>query len=571
MAIPRDALRPSVTRKALLLLVAVGTPLAGFAIALYWRDLSVERRLRERDSLSLVDLASDTIAREITVVRSDLLLLLHEPLLGDLGRGAGPEERRRIEEKFVAFCTLKRMYDRIRVLDREGREIAAVDYHRGRPAPVGGEDLQIEGDRESLRRAGALGPDEVHVSGLDLSRRHGRIERPLKPVIRFAAPVFDRDGERTGVLVLHYLGERLLRALDDAAAGFPGSLLLLGEEGSYLRGPRPEDEWGLALGHGHRFADDHAGAWEEIAGRYRGQLLAGDGLFTFRELKLDLRPGGAIVVVAHVPRDVLRSGTDLWRWRALVTATVGAPALLAAGWYVSYSMHVRREHERRLAESESRLRRLSHELLDAQERERTALSRDLHDDLGQLVTLIALDLERARQAGEANRSASIERALDGTRRVLERLHEIAFRIRPRSLDELGLREAARSFLTEFEESTGIEVAARLSIDVAHLPRTVAENAFRILQEGLTNVSKHARTNDVEVDLRTAGDALTLRIADRGVGFDAEHPAEGLGLLGMRERVELLGGTLDVRSRPGAGTTVEARLPLHAVEEGSDER
>lgn len=559
MAIPGVAFRRGVLWRALGFSLALGGPLISLAGILYWIDLGFERKIQEQDARSVVDLAFENTHREFEGARSDLLLLAAGayPLSAADRDALSSSDLRR---QFETFLKLKRVYDSVRVLDLGGDELLVVNYGQGRPVVAAAGDLRSGVDAETLRRLEALQPGEIDVSRLRLGTRSGSIERPLKPVVRLLAPVFDEGGVRRGAIGLDMLGQRVLRGLDDASAGFGGAMLLLSEEGYYLRGARESDNWGLDLGHGHTFADDHPDAWRQIEGRYRGHFVTPDGMFSYRLHRAAGAVGGGLLIVARIPQDRLLERTERWRFRGTVAVLAGVPMLLALGWYLASAIEQRSESSARLARSEQQLRRLSRELLDAQERERAALSRDLHDDLGQLVTLIALDLERAHSADPAVSSRAVMQARAGTRRVLERLHEIASSLRPRLLDELGLREASRSLMTEFEERTGIEIHSRIDLGGCELSPAVAENAFRILQEALTNAYKHARTRSVDVALECAEGLLRMRIVDRGIGFDTEEAADGLGLLGIRERVENLGGTYAVRSRPGRGTEMEVRLP-----------
>jgi signal transduction histidine kinase len=560
MLLPSDAFRRRVLVRASLLLLASGLPLAGFAAWVYRRDLAAELRLQQHDSQVTVDLQADAIARQAEGVRADLLFLLQQHGLAEFFEGL-PGSRARLEQEYLAFCRLRQIYDQIRVIDARGQEMIRVNYAGGHPVVVPEDELQLKAASDYFRRTIALEPGQIHVSRFDLNVEHGQIERPPKPVLRFAAPYFGPGGVRRGIVVLNGLGARLLRELDRAAERFPGHLLLLDEEGQYVRGARREAEWGLALGQGPSFPRDHPGPWSRIAGGGRGQFVDDSGLFSFADVRLGRFAQGTLIVVAWVPDEVLLRASHRGRNRGLVAAAALAPLLFAGAWYVSYSIFLRRGHERRIAESAAELHELSRQLLNAQERERSTLSRDLHDDLGQLATSIALDLERAERAGDDRRPLLIQRALAGARLVLDRLHEIAFRIRPRMLDELGLRDAVRSYVAEFEERTGIEVTAELELDSAELPPALSENVYRILQEALTNVAKHARTGEVRIRLAREGDRLTLRVADRGVGFDPRPRTRGLGFLGMRERAVLLGGRIDVRSAPGAGVEIEVELPI----------
>jgi signal transduction histidine kinase len=236
--------------------------------------------------------------------------------------------------------------------------------------------------------------------------------------------------------------------------------------------------------------------------------------------------------------------------------------LLIVAWYLAKAGAIRRTQERHLAESETRLRTLSTQLITAQEDERRRLSRDLHDELGQVVTAVTLDLQRAAQAGDNKKKDDlIHGALHGANCLLDKIHEISLRIRPTLLDDLGLKDAVQSLLSDYERRTGIVSRADLRFDSSEVPAPISENLFRILQEALTNVAKHARTKEVSVELLVSEGQASLTVRDGGVGFaPAEINGKGLGLLGMRERAELLDGEFHMRAEAGKGTEIRVSIP-----------
>jgi signal transduction histidine kinase len=236
--------------------------------------------------------------------------------------------------------------------------------------------------------------------------------------------------------------------------------------------------------------------------------------------------------------------------------------VFALSWYLAFAGALRRHQEQQLADSEGRLRTLSTQLMTAHEDERRTLSRDLHDELGQLVTSVALDLQRASPADNLEKKDQlIRRALHGTELLLHSIHEISARIRPTILDDLGLKDAVQNLLGLYERHTGIVPRVELRFE-QEVPATVSENVYRILQEALNNVSKHAHTQEVHVEIRVAGGQVFLGVRDRGAGFvPGPLPGRGLGILGMRERAELLNGTFAVKSAPGMGTQIEVTIPI----------
>jgi signal transduction histidine kinase len=211
------------------------------------------------------------------------------------------------------------------------------------------------------------------------------------------------------------------------------------------------------------------------------------------------------------------------------------------------------------------LRRASASLLRAAEGERQRLARELHDETGQMVTAIKLelaDLERT-LAGGGRSTQAVERATDLANRALESIRATARGLRPTVLDDLGLVPAMRSLAEEFAGRTGVAVDLRAAPLQAPPAPEVEVALYRVLQEALTNVARHAAATRVEALLATDGGDLVLVVQDDGKGFDAAaRPMNGgAGLAGMKERVVGAGGRLIVTSAPGRGVRLEARLPL----------
>ena len=226
-----------------------------------------------------------------------------------------------------------------------------------------------------------------------------------------------------------------------------------------------------------------------------------------------------------------------------------AAALLALA--VSIAMLV--AERRRRAKVEVRLHTISGRLISAQEEERSRIARDLHDDAGQRLALLAIELDQR----DAKALADQARALSAD------LNRMAHQLHPASLDQLGLLPAARRFAAELAAAHGV------AIDVASLawpedvPRDSALVLYRVMQEALQNAVRHSGARRIDVTFQGGGDAVRLRVADSGQGFAFHPKAEprGLGLAGMSERLRLVGGGLRIDSRLGEGTILEAWLPL----------
>ena len=202
-----------------------------------------------------------------------------------------------------------------------------------------------------------------------------------------------------------------------------------------------------------------------------------------------------------------------------------------------------------LARRKAALERLSLKLLSAREKERRRIARRIHDEMGQA-------LAAARWALAAGKVEEADRLLA---ELGEGLRDLARELRPPLLDELGLGAALAKFLEDFSASTGIAVTKELPS--GRYPPEVETALFRVVQEALENVRRHARAKRVTVTIKERDRTLIGWIADDGVGFDPRRATEGLGLSGMREWISLVGGKLEVRSAPGRGTRIEFEVPF----------
>jgi signal transduction histidine kinase len=204
-------------------------------------------------------------------------------------------------------------------------------------------------------------------------------------------------------------------------------------------------------------------------------------------------------------------------------------------------------------------------VVSAQELERRRLARELHDETGQALTSILLGLKAAEDAGG---SPEAKEALASLRElVIETLHDVrrlAVELRPRALDDFGLVPALERLTETFAEQTGIDVRFEHTLAGGRLPGDIETALYRIVQEALTNVVKHAGARRVSIVLTQRDRAVIAVVEDDGRGFERERDEEeddGIGLVGMRERIGLLDGRIDVQSTVGAGTTIVAEVPL----------
>jgi PAS domain S-box-containing protein len=214
--------------------------------------------------------------------------------------------------------------------------------------------------------------------------------------------------------------------------------------------------------------------------------------------------------------------------------------------------------------SQSQLRSLSRRLVEAQEIERRSIARELHDEIGQILTGLKFTLAIGPQSGENRADTKLEEALKMVDDLMGRVRELSLRFRPAMLDDLGLVPALLWYFQSYTAQTGVQVNFEHSGLESRVAPELETAAYRIIQEALTNVARHAAIKETRVSCQLNHGALRVEIQDRGIGFSANAIApEAAGLSGMKERAASLGGALTIESAPGIGTQVIAEFPLSA--------
>ncbi len=279
------------------------------------------------------------------------------------------------------------------------------------------------------------------------------------------------------------------------------------------------------------------------------------------------------VVVSDITA-LMKSEEAQRRLEALAEANRELKAEIVRRQALEESLKKSEQHQTRLLEEsrvqQDQLRHLSRQVLQAQEEERRRISRELHDVIAQTLTGINVQLAALARESSLN-PKSFDRNIARTQRLVEKsvetVHQFARELRPAVLDDLGLIPALHSFMKNFTTQTGVRthLTAFAAVEQLDMPRRTV--LFRVAQEAFSNVARHAQASRVEVIIRRLPDGISMKIKDDGKSFPVENTlhAKGnkrLGLLGMRERLEMVGGALNIESSPGTGTTVEARISFN---------
>ena len=262
------------------------------------------------------------------------------------------------------------------------------------------------------------------------------------------------------------------------------------------------------------------------------------------------------------------------RYKAYLLAGIGVfllQTMLIAGLLVQRQQRQRAERELRRRQSEleasyRRIRDLGGRLLNAQEAERGRIARELHDDINQQLSLLAIDLTMLRGVARPQALELIDAAASRTGSIITSVHDLSRRLHPYKLQLIGL-VAALADLQNAVSQAGIAITFTHENVPTRLPQELTLSLFRIVQESLQNALKHSHARSVSMTLIARPAELELTIVDDGIGFDVDAAwGEGLGLVGMRERLDTIGGTFRIHSQPGAGTRLEISVPLDVIED-----
>ncbi len=257
----------------------------GVLLALFHQRLLLERAQLVNEESLRIALAVETMQRDLDVAVNDLRRTANARAMQDYLANGDAAAKRRLIGSFLNLARFAQMYDQIRYLDVRGREKIRINHRGVAPASVDSAALQDKSDRYYFRAANTLGAGQVYVSPLDLNMERGVVERPFKPMIRLAMPLFDQRGARRGVLVINYKASAMLAYFRKLMAGTFGETMLLNPDGYWLSHPDEAREWGFMFGREETFAHAYPLAWRRVAVDAQGLIQNDEGWFVFSTLK----------------------------------------------------------------------------------------------------------------------------------------------------------------------------------------------------------------------------------------------------------------------------------------------
>lgn len=536
--------RPSSQRwRILILLVTVG---AAAAVAAIWWYYTRQRDATERAFVAELTAIAFEKAQQIANWR--------EERIGD-GRVASsavlPFARR------VLAANTATEADRVHILNVLGDYAAAFSYASGTLVDLDGTVLiELNGEHADSSQLSSLARSAVKSGEVQLSDLYqdARRQRTLMAVV---IPV-----ERAGALILDIDASRFLFPYLESwpTASRTGETYLTCWDGDYIRylsklryRPQADPTFrrpGLELNLAPTESELAAG-WRAKGTDYRGV----PALLMVRRI-----PNSPWYLSARIDQSEVEAPSRRLGWEmALIFALIS----LASGGGVGLLWRNEQLMERIRTGTE--IQALNARLINAQEEERARLARELHDDVCQQIAAASIAMSNLKsdiseqQAGARAQSDRVQQKLadlaEGIRRLSHELH-------PAVLEHAGLASAVRGYCSEFCEVTGVRVALEIDGSFNDLPRATALCIYRIAQEALQNVAKHAKVKDASIQLKSSRGIVSLTVADcgKGMALDRAVPPVGLGLLSIKERTRLVNGTLDIKSQPSQGTTIAVRIP-----------
>ena len=337
-------------------------PLLGLLLFGGWFTYSgeVEREMRRLEDLerSEVILGARSIEQNLRFLVSEVEIIANSPLLTQLYQQDTAEHRYQLQQYLADVANHRNFYHQLRWLDASGMEQIRVDSDNGMVRVIPAERLQDKSSRYYFTEAISLAPGQIYFSRFDLNVERGQIERPLRPMLRVAVPLFDHQDTRRGIAIINYAGAKIL---DDFAAQFVrdelSHAMLLDGFGYWLLGPVKSDEWGFMFGNDNGFAGRFVDEWHAIELKREGQFLNDKGLFTYRKITLDGshsldRPENVLIAMSFVPASDLSALALYARIKIWGSVAVLVLISLAGVYYLSRTLVAGEVYRRELAVQE---------------------------------------------------------------------------------------------------------------------------------------------------------------------------------------------------------------------------
>ncbi|OLT57833.1 PAS domain S-box protein [Moorena bouillonii] len=297
--------------------------IGSFLVLMHRTEVKVDTTEVNLNEIRNVEMAAQGAASDFHVIESDLRFLANQNELRAMldSTSDAPQETERwrmaLTQEYLILVREKGLYDQIRFLDTTGKEIVTVNFNQGQPVIVPEEQLQVKANRYWFQKTLALPKGEMFVSPLDLNVENGKIEHPLKPVIRVGSPVFDSSGQKRGIVIINYFPKHFINSLESENHTSLGEMMLLNGEGFWLKGTKPEDEWGFMYPNrkDRTFAKGFPKEWQRISKADQGQFETTNGKFTFTTVHpfYEMQTGKTPVQKRFSDPTTMDANSDTWK------------------------------------------------------------------------------------------------------------------------------------------------------------------------------------------------------------------------------------------------------------------
>ncbi|MES1929875.1 Hpt sensor hybrid histidine kinase [Salinisphaera dokdonensis CL-ES53] len=545
------------------------------------------------------EVAAQALRERLRVAAEDIVFLKSMTLTSGVIRSGTPRNLDRLAEHFIDYMHAHRSIAQLRWIDADGMEQLRVDYAEGIARMEPRSALQDKSDRPYVEQGQRLPDGSIYLSPLDLNVEYGQIEKPYKPVIRFATPIFDRDGVRRGLVVANVLGQQWLDAFVRAAGDFSGHLMLLNRDGYWLHDPDDANEWGFALGNDQTFGRRYPQAWSAMKYQLAGSALIADQLWTWTRInplgpvrasiqrgravpdRFVVRSAGAYrwYVVVQMPRqDMALISERVWRGLAPIMLMLLLVTWALSAW-IALSQHRITKLNRALADRASAAVAASRAKADFV----ANMSHEIRTPMNAVTGLIYL-LQKERLSDPARGLLrKMQRASGSLQSIIDDILDFS----KIEADRVVLENTVFSLSGVLENLATIMAANAVDKDIELVIAPPPTPIDRLVGDGLRleqvlinltgNAIKFTEHGHVALSVTIvslASDHATLRFAvrDTGIGIPADQQAlvfdqfsqadpsttrryggTGLGLAICRRLVTLMGGRIELSSAVGVGS------------------
>ncbi|MCP4492250.1 MAG: diguanylate cyclase [Gammaproteobacteria bacterium] len=342
----------------------------------YWMfqfDMNNSLKLIQQNSVISASSQKSLLESKLSVVTGDIMFLSGTYSMKNLLHTSDHRQaRQNLAEDLKLFAEHRAIYDQVRYLDLNGMEIVRINYADGKAGIVEEAQLQSKKDRYYFRDSAGLIKGAVYIASVDLNVEHGEIERPFKPVLRIAAPVFDAEDNRQGIVILNYLASKLFKVVDKLDGSMGSISMMVNREGYWVKGKTPEDEWGFILTERkHKtMANLYPEVWGVIQQAERGQLTTSEGIFTFVAIRQKWLDGGmeegihsphpgslpSLTAILHTPASVLRENARKVLPRYIIPSLLLLLVWTLVCFFMSRSSADKEEDRQKMDEKDMRIR-----------------------------------------------------------------------------------------------------------------------------------------------------------------------------------------------------------------------